>query len=438
MIYPTKMRYFMAVTILLTIGLYITNWDFWLHMGIGDVLIFLAIVVASLFVVPLPKGNGSVSVQLPVIFSAAIILGPGAGLWLGGLASTTGPEYLGKVRWPSVMFNRAQFGISGWAAGEIFYLLVGTGKNLGLAHVSLSLVVAALTAFVLNLAFVSFAIALRTNRGLIETLRVHFKWALPSVLLMIPIAYSMAAVYKGLGPYGELMFIIPLASIRYILALLRRAYLTYFNNIDILLTALNFRDAYTYGHSIRVGHYAGKLAEQFGMPQDRVQLVKEAGLLHDVGKLATPDVILSKVGRLNHEEGTVMKDHPIIGSHILEELRVGGCARHFVRQHHERWDGFGYPDRLTREEIALETRIVSVVDAYDAMTTDRPYRRSLPHSVALKEIERGSDNQFDPEVVQKFVEMCGDKNLVAEETVAQGWNHVGLRKGPDNEHGQSS
>ncbi len=84
MIYPTKMRYFMAVTILLTIGLYITNWDFWLHMGIGDVLIFLAIVVASLFVVPLPKGNGSVSVQLPVIFSAAIILGPGAGLWLGG------------------------------------------------------------------------------------------------------------------------------------------------------------------------------------------------------------------------------------------------------------------------------------------------------------------------------------------------------------------
>jgi putative nucleotidyltransferase with HDIG domain len=377
-------------------------------------------------------------VQLPVIFSTAIILGPAAGLWLGGLASTTGPEYLGKVRWPSIIFNRAQFAISGWAAGTVFQLMSGSWIHLGFTQISISLTVAAVVAFILNWGLVALAISLRTERSIIETTRVHLKWLVGPFLMMLPIGYFIASVYKDLGPYGELIFIIPLVSIRYILALLRRAYITYFDNIDILLTALNFRDAYTYGHSIRVGHYAGKLAGQFQMPQDRVQLVKEAGLLHDVGKLSTPDMILNKVGRLNHEEITVIKDHPVIGSEILEQLRVGGCARHFVRQHHERWDGVGYPDKLTGEQIALETRIVSVVDAYDAMTTDRPYRRGMVHSVALKEIQRGSGNQFDPEVVQKFVEMCGDKNLVEEETIAQGWNHVGLRTGGGNKHGRSS
>ncbi len=438
MIYPAKVRYLIIVTVLLALGLFVKNWTYFLHVNSGDILFFLAIVVASLFVVPLPKGNGSVSVQLPVIFSTAIIMGPTAGLWLGGLASTSGPEYLGKVRWPSVVFNRAQFAISGWAAGEVFQLMSGSWLHLGFAQISIPLTLAAITAFILNWGLVALAISLRTHHSIIETTRVHLKWLVGPFLMMLPIGYSIAEVYKDLGPYGELIFIIPLASIRYILALLRRAYLTYFDNIDILLTALNFRDAYTYGHSIRVGHYAGKLAEQFKMPQDRVQLVKDAGLLHDVGKLSTPDMILNKVGRLNHEEITVIKDHPIIGSEILEQLRVGGCARHFVRQHHERWDGIGYPDKLNGDQIALETRIVSVVDAYDAMTTDRPYRRGMPHVVALKEIQRGSGSQFDPEVVEKFVEMCGDKNLVEEETVAQGWNHVGLRKGGDDEHGRSS
>ncbi len=437
--YPRALKVFIAVLSVVSLGILVVTFHQFSLAPRGAVIILGGgILLASLYSVPLLKGHGSVTVQLPVLMATTIILGPGVGAWVGFFTTLTGPELRGVVRWPSILFNRAQYSITAWLSGETFILLGGHALNLNLRDVSIPMVSALALAFLLNSGFVMSAISLRTQRPLIETFRVHMKWGTPTFLLMLPVSYAMATVYKTNGVGPELFFFVPLVSIRYILALLRKAHLAYVNNIDILLTALHFRDAYTYGHSIRVGHYAGKLAEQFGMPQDRVQLVKEAGLLHDVGKLATPDVILSKVGRLNHEEGTVMKDHPIIGSHILEELRVGGCARHFVRQHHERWDGFGYPDRLTREEIALETRIVSVVDAYDAMTTDRPYRRSLPHSVALKEIERGSDNQFDPEVVQKFVEMCVDKNLVAEETVAQGWNHVGLRKGPDNEHGQSS
>ncbi|WP_157782421.1 HD-GYP domain-containing protein [Sulfobacillus thermosulfidooxidans] len=165
--------------------------------------------------------------------------------------------------------------------------------------------------------------------------------------------------------------------------------------------------------------------------------MREAGLLHDVGKLKTPDSILRKAGRLNREEVLMMKDHPVIGSEMLEQVQLAGCSRHFVRQHHERWDGRGYPDNLEGNEIALETRIISVVDAYDAMTTDRPYRRAMPHAMAMAEIQNGAGTQFDPEVVAKFVEMCGDRNLAVEEAIAQGWNHVGIEHRGDTGHGHS-
>ncbi|SMC05220.1 HDIG domain-containing protein [Sulfobacillus thermosulfidooxidans DSM 9293] len=417
--------------------LFVKNLTFIFHLNPTDALFFLAIVVASLVDIRLLKGNGGISVQLPIIFSTSIILGPSAGLWLGGFGSIVGREYLGKVKWPSFVFNRAQFGIAGWASGEVFQLLSGSANHLAFTEISFPLTVAAITAFVLNWGFVMIAIALRTKRPIFETFRVYFKWSTPTFLLMIPIAYSMAIVYKELGPYGELIFAVPLAFVRYALALLRGVHTTYHRSIDILLTAINYRDAYTYGHSIRVGHYAAKLAEQFGMPQDRIDLVREAGLLHDVGKLKTPDSILRKAGRLNREEVLMMKDHPVIGSELLEQVQLAGCSRHFVRQHHERWDGRGYPDNLEGNEIALETRIISVVDAYDAMTTDRPYRRAMPHAMAMAEIQNGAGTQFDPEVVAKFVEMCGDRNLAVEEAIAQGWNHVGIEHRGDTGHGHS-
>ncbi|WP_053960556.1 HD-GYP domain-containing protein [Sulfobacillus thermosulfidooxidans] len=294
MSYPVKLRYFIFLTVLFAILLFMDNLSFLTTMKSVDLLFLLAIMVSSLVDISLLKDNGGISLQLPIILSTAIILGPAAALWLGGLGSIVGSEYRGKVKWPSFIFNRAQFGISGWAAGELFRELSGSWHQLGFTQVSLPLIIAALTAFLLNWGLVAIAIALRTHRDIVETIRVHFKWVLPTFFMMLPIGYSMAAVYKDLGPYGELIFIVPLASIRYILALLRGAHVTYHRSIDILLTAINFRDAYTYGHSIRVGHYAAKLAEQFGMPQDRIELVREAGLLHDVGKLKTPVVSCAK------------------------------------------------------------------------------------------------------------------------------------------------
>lgn len=436
--YPRRLQIYMAVVGILGLVLLIVTGDvFWSRVSVTTMVMAMSILVASVFGVKMLRDNGSISVQLPVLVAAAIILGPVAGAWLGFFFTMDGWELTGKVKWPSVVFNRAQFAISGWAAGAIFYALGGSLDHLNFFAVSVPLTIAAIVAFLLNWIFVMVAISLRIKRPVIEVLRAHFKWSAPTFLLMIPVAYAMAAVYKDLGPYGELIFIVPLATLRWVLALLRHVNTMYQRSVDIILEGLNMRDSYTYGHSVRVGHYAGMLATHMGLAEDRVDVIHEAGLLHDIGKLGTPDSILRKAGRLNREEVLTMKEHPVIGSKLLEQVHMAGCSREFVRQHHERWDGRGYPDNLEGSEIAVEARIIAVVDAYDAMTTDRPYRRAMPHAMAMAEIQNAAGLQFDPEVVKSFVQMCGGRNLATEETAAQGWKHTGTEHAGGHGHGQS-
>jgi putative nucleotidyltransferase with HDIG domain len=376
-------------------------------------------------------------VQLPLVLASAIILGPAGGAWIGAFTTMTGRELTGKVKWPSVIFNRAQFALAGAFAGVVFQGLGGNIHLLALTNFSMPLVFSALTAFLLNTVLVMIAISLRNHRSIFETFRVHFKWGTPTFFLMLPIAYGMAIIYKYTGAWGELLFVVPLASIRWIFALLRKVNSMYKGSVDVIMMGLNMRDAYTYGHSVRVAHYAGMLASHMGMAEDRVDIVEEAGLLHDIGKIGTPDSVLRKAGRLNREEVLTMKEHPVIGSKLLEQVHMAGCSRDFVKQHHERWDGQGYPDNLEGTDIALEARLIAVVDAYDAMTTDRPYRRAMPHVMAMAEIVAAASSQFDPAIVRQFVDMCGERNLAVEEARTQGWKNTGAERAEEQGHGQS-
>lgn len=170
-----------------------------------------------------------------------------------------------------------------------------------------------------------------------------------------------------------------------------------------LARAVDTRDAYTGSHSQRVAQLAGRIAEQLGVDPEEVEMTRLAGSLHDLGKLAIPEEILRKPASLSEPERTILERHPQIGFRMLESLGVDPVAE-WVLHHHERWDGTGYPDKLAGEEIPLGARIIFVADAFDAMTSDRVYRRPLSHEDALAELERCASTQFDPSIVKVFVE----------------------------------
>jgi putative nucleotidyltransferase with HDIG domain len=169
-----------------------------------------------------------------------------------------------------------------------------------------------------------------------------------------------------------------------------------------LADILDARDKYTHGHSERVGHYAEQLAIQLGLPSARAHLTFLAGRLHDIGKCAVNNEVLLKRGSLDDDERCHMRQHPEVGSAMLAHFSLFREVAAFVRGHHERWDGGGYPDGLGGEAIPLEARIIAVVDSYDAMTTTRPYRIALPHPEAVRRLRAGAGQQWDPQVVAAF------------------------------------
>jgi diguanylate cyclase (GGDEF)-like protein/putative nucleotidyltransferase with HDIG domain len=170
-----------------------------------------------------------------------------------------------------------------------------------------------------------------------------------------------------------------------------------------LAKAVDLRDTYTGSHSARVAELAARVAARLGLDQEHIELSRLAGSLHDLGKLAIPEEILRKPGPLTGPERLVLERHPQIGFRMLDSLGIDPVAD-WILHHHERWDGTGYPDRLPGEEIPLGARIIFVVDAYDAMTSDRVYRGRLEQEDALAELERCAGTQFDPAVVAALAE----------------------------------
>jgi putative nucleotidyltransferase with HDIG domain len=168
-----------------------------------------------------------------------------------------------------------------------------------------------------------------------------------------------------------------------------------------LARAVDARDVYTGSHSQRVAELAARVARRLGLPEEEVELTKLAASLHDLGKLAIPEEILRKPGPLTEPERIVLERHPQIGFRMLESLGVDPVAD-WVLHHHERWDGSGYPDGLPGDHIPLGARIIFVADAYDAMTSERVYRRRVAPEQAIAELERCAGSQFDPGIVSAF------------------------------------
>ncbi len=180
---------------------------------------------------------------------------------------------------------------------------------------------------------------------------------------------------------------------------------SYLDTIESLVKAIEAKDKYTRGHSEQVATLAREMALVMGLDRDRAERIYTAGLLHDVGKIGISSGVLSKPSILSPEEYNEIKLHPIKGYEILKPIRSFIDLAEIVLQHHERFDGSGYPRGIQGNEIFLEARILAVADAYQAMTSSRPYRKGLPSDQALQEIRKGAGGQFDPEIAALFINM---------------------------------
>ena len=175
--------------------------------------------------------------------------------------------------------------------------------------------------------------------------------------------------------------------------------------VQTLAVAIDAKDKYTNGHSFRVSRYSMALARSLGWSEDEIKMLGGEGLLHDIGKIGVPDLVLNKPGRLTDEEFAVIKSHTTIGGEILNQSGSLLEAAQVARHHHERYDGKGYPDRLKGSEIPLHARAVAIADAYDAMHSDRIYRKGLPPETIRSEMIRGRGTQFDPELLDAFLRL---------------------------------
>jgi response regulator RpfG family c-di-GMP phosphodiesterase len=180
---------------------------------------------------------------------------------------------------------------------------------------------------------------------------------------------------------------------------------TYLSTVKALVSIIEAKDPYTKGHTERVADFAVALATKLRLSKDEIRDIAFGAVLHDIGKLVVYERILNKPGRLNEDEWEALKEHPAIGARIIENMDFLAGTIPLVRHHHERWDGEGYPDGLVGDRVPMGARIIAVADSYDAMTTDRPYRKALESEVALDTLKSKAGSQFDPQVVEVFVEL---------------------------------
>lgn len=190
---------------------------------------------------------------------------------------------------------------------------------------------------------------------------------------------------------------------------------SYLNSISTLAITLDARDHYTKKHSENVTKYSLAIAKEINLPSEKMEFIKYAGLLHDIGKIGIRDDVLLKEGKLTQEEFEQIKTHPLKGEVIVKPLAFLKDVPTLIRHHHERYDGRGYPDGLIEDNIELGARILAVADTFDAMTTDRPYRKGLSKEEALAELIRSRGAQFDPEVVDSFIKILQDNPGIIKE-----------------------
>jgi diguanylate cyclase (GGDEF)-like protein/putative nucleotidyltransferase with HDIG domain len=374
--------------------------------------------LASGLKVRLPGVTGTLSVSFLFILASMAELGPVETMAIGIGSALVQIYWHARKRPPvhQVLFNLAAIAIAIRFAEAVMHFADGLGVSL-----PFRLLFATLGYFIANTIPIAGAISMTEKRSLFRVWRECYFWALPYYLLGATLVCVLHWVNQNLGWEFSLLAM-PVAWVVY------RSYRLYIGRletekdrvekekshveemnalhirtIETLALAIEAKDHTTRDHLSRVQHYAVEIGKEMGLTEEELNALRAASLLHDIGKLAVPEHIITKPGKLTPQEFEKMKIHPVVGAEILEQVNFPYSVAPIVKAHHERWDGNGYPLGLAGEEIPLGARILAAVDCLDALASDRQYRRALPLDQAMAVVLDESGKSYDPRVVEILV-----------------------------------
>lgn len=365
-----------------------------------------AIVAAGLY--PICLGNKiRVSIGGAIIFATALLMPPLRAIAIVvpsvALYTTLNSR---KEHWPLYypVFNIAQLSLTAGVTSQLYHRLdTGTGLQLtslvGMGH----LAAAVAAYFLLNSGQVATMSALVQGRSVGALWRAMNRRMWPRSLALLVLGVAIAALYL-LAPAAVLLLAVPLYVIHQAYSHAMKVETQARQTLEALADAIDKRDPYTFAHSQRVAEYARRTAHRLGLSEDAQEAVALAARVHDVGKIGVADALLKSPARLSPGELEEIRRHTLIGAEIVSRLEDYAQSQEAILYHHERWDGSG-AHKLAREHIPIGARIIAVADAYDAMTSDRPYRQALSREDAWAELERGKGTQFDPVVVEALIDV---------------------------------
>lgn len=379
-------------------------------------LSLVTIIVVSRTVIQIPKIPSTVTLDDTFIFISVLLYGVMPSVVLAGLNGA-----FCSLRYPNrrkvVPFNAAVMSLSVFASGTTVNLIFGDPRVIkhNIGELILTAGTLALIHYGLNSGLVNIVSALRGSRNILKTWKESFLWTSVSYFAGAVAACLVVKLITDISFYSFIIAV-PILAITYL------TYKNYLNKvqtsvnhaeemadlhlrtIEALAIAIDAKDEVTHDHVHRVQIYATSLGRLFGLSNLEIEALKAGALLHDIGKLAVPDYILNKPGKLTPAEYDKMKIHTIVGAEILTRVGFPYPVVPVVRHHHERWDGRGYPDGLKGEEIPMTARILMIADCFDAVREDRQYRKAMTREEAIALLEANSGTMYDPKVVSKFIE----------------------------------
>ena len=325
--------------------------------------------------------------------------------WIAFLGTVEIRDLRRQIPFWGTLYNRSAYVLSTYAAWGAVRLTegsvkpedpLGTVAQIGLAGLAFSLV---------NMLLAVSLASLRTNTPFSRVWAVSISNVLTGLVALVPLGWLMAEIAIKVGLWASFLFMVPIYLARFSFSKYAETRELFFGTVSALSQAIDAKDGFTRGHADRVSRIAGALAREMRLSEKVIEDIELAGLLHDIGKIGVEDRILMKPMRLDADEQELMRRHPIYGASILEPSAALRPLVQMVLHHHENYDGSGYPEGLKGTDIPLGSRIIIVADAYEAMTSDRIYRKAIGHDKAMEQLNKYKGIQFDAAIVRTLEQL---------------------------------